>query len=72
MQEDTEDEMRPPPKLTKEEFQKWQAAHEAAQTAALEAKLAQREADVAAGKIPIDEMTGKELAKHHPEVFQGY
>jgi hypothetical protein len=72
MQEDSDDERRPPPKLSKEEFERWHAVEKAEQNAALTAKLAQREADLAAGKIPIDEMTGKELAKYHPEVFQGY
>jgi len=72
MQTDSDDEKGPPPKLTKEEFKLWQAAQQQEQAAALEAQIAQREADLAAGYIPIDEMTGKELAEHHPEVFQGY
>ena len=72
MEEEYEAERRPPPKLSKEEFEKWQAEHTAEQAAALEAQIQQREADLAAGRIPIDEMTGKELANYHPEVFQGY
>ncbi|KAG7672479.1 hypothetical protein Ndes2526B_g09002 [Nannochloris sp. 'desiccata'] len=72
MQEDSDDERRPPPKLTKEEFEQWQVGQQQQQAAALEAQIAQREADLAAGHIPIDEMTGKELARYHPEVFQGY
>jgi hypothetical protein len=72
MQEDSHDERRPPPKLTKEEFKQWQAGQQQEHAAVLEAQRAHREADLAAGHIPIDEMTGKELAKHHPEVFQGY
>jgi hypothetical protein len=72
MQEDIEDERRPPPKLTAEDFKHWQTEQSKAAAVIAEEKLAQREADLAAGRIPIEDMTGKELAKYHPEVFQGY
>lgn len=62
----------PGPKLTPAEFAAWQAAEKAERQADAEAAAAQRQADVAAGNVPLDDMTGKELAEHHPEVFKGY
>ena len=64
----------PPPskKMTKDDFEQWKLNQDAEQKAAAAAQLAQREADLAAGRIPAEEMTGRELAEHHPEVFDGY
>lgn len=66
------DEEDSPPKLSKDQFENWKAAQDAEKDAALAAAAAQRQADLLAGKIPLEEMTGRELAEHHPEVFQGY
>ena len=67
-----EDEPAPGPKLTPEEFAAWQTAEKAERQADAQAAAAQRQADLTAGKIPLDEMTGRELADHRPEVFRGY
>jgi hypothetical protein len=60
------------PKMTKDQFEQWKAAQEGERKAAEAAQIAQRRADLAEGRIPLDEMTGRELAEYHPEVFQGY
>ena len=61
------------PKLSREEFEVWKASQEAATIlVAKREAAAQREADLKAGKIPLDEMTGRELAEYNPEVFDGY
>lgn len=59
--------------LTEHEFRQWKVAqmHEQGKPGVMEQE-AQRRADVAAGHIPIEELTGRELAEHHPEVFEGY
>ena len=60
------------PTLTKDQFENWKAAQDAEKDAAVAAEAAQRQADLLSGKIPIEEMTGKELAEYHPELFRGY
>lgn len=62
-----------PSQLTEEEFRRWKAAHldEQGKSDAVDQE-AQRRADIAAGIVSIEEMTGRELAEHHPELFDGY
>ena len=60
---------RPGPHLSAEQFAAWKAskqAHRAFQTPE------ERERDIREGRVPVEQMTGRELAKHCPEVFDGY
>lgn len=59
------------PKLTPAEFQAWLQGKGAAQEQAA-AAVAEREAAIQAGSIPVEQLTGRELYAHHPEVFDGY
>lgn len=60
------------PKLTAEQFRRWKAEKEVTQRLAAQEAEAKRREDILAGRIPLEELTGKELAEHHPEVFEGY
>lgn len=53
-------------KLTAEEFKAFIDRKHAEDAAKAAQALAEREAAINAGTIPIDDMTGKELAEHHP------
>ena len=61
-----------PPKLTAAEFKQWHEEQEKERRAAEAEAIAQRRADLLANKIPVEEMTGKELHEFHPELFDGY
>lgn len=55
-----------PTHLTEREFKEWLANKQDALAAKAEEQAAKREADIVAGRIPIEQLTGKELADHHP------
>lgn len=59
------------PKLTPGEFTAWLQSKGAAPEQA-EAAAAEREAAIKAGAVPLEQLTGRELHTHHPEVFEGY
>ena len=60
------------PRLSEEEFRRWRQESGEARRAAEAAAAAQRRADLDAGRVPVDDMTGKELHEFHPELFEGY
>ena len=53
-------------RLTAEQLKEYLAARQAALKEAESRRKAEREANIAAGRITMEEMTGKELAEHHP------
>lgn len=59
------------PKLTPAEFQAWLQSKGAAPEQAA-AAAAEREAAIKAGRVPLEQLTGRELHAHHPEVFEGF
>lgn len=58
--------------MTAEQFQTWQAARMAATAAAAAQAAAAREAAIKTGSIPLEQLTGRELHEHHPELFEGH
>jgi len=60
------------PKLTQAEFQQWKQQQDELKLAATAAAADQRRRDLEAGRIPVEEMTGKELHEFHPELFEGF
>jgi hypothetical protein len=62
----------PPHALTAEEWARWKAEQAAQRELQQEASRVQRAADLASGRVPVDEMTGKELHQYHPELFENY
>lgn len=65
-------EERQDPGMTAEQFQTWQAARMAATAAAAAQAAAAREAAIKTGSIPLEQLTGRELHEHHPELFEGH
>jgi hypothetical protein len=60
------------PRLSLEQFAQWKALREQEKQQEVKRLAEQRVVDIKSGRIPLDELTGRELAEHHPEVFQGY
>jgi hypothetical protein len=58
----------PANRLTPAQFAAWKAAQDAARQQA----EAARAAEVAAGAVALEELTGKELFDTHPELFEDY
>ena len=62
-----------PSRMTAEELAAWLQRREQPPTAeAAAAAAAARRQDIAAGRVPPEALTGKELWEHHPEVFDGF
>lgn len=57
--------------VTREEVRAW-LEDRAREKRMREECAKQRELDIASGKIGVELLTGRELAVHHPEVFEGY
>jgi hypothetical protein len=58
--------------ITPEQFQAWQQQRGMPTAQALAAAAARRTAAIQAGSIPLEELTGRELHEHHPELFDGH
>ena len=53
-------------------YNRWKEERQQQQAAAAAAAVEQRRRDILTGRIPIEQLTGRELAEFHPEVFEGY
>eukprot|EP00192_Tetraselmis_astigmatica_P023080 CAMPEP_0117674530 /NCGR_PEP_ID=MMETSP0804-20121206/15093_1 /TAXON_ID=1074897 /ORGANISM="Tetraselmis astigmatica, Strain CCMP880" /LENGTH=75 /DNA_ID=CAMNT_0005483417 /DNA_START=38 /DNA_END=265 /DNA_ORIENTATION=- len=58
--------------LTAEQFQLWKEQRDQQAAQERRQRAAQRTADIHAGTVPLDDLTGKELFDHHPELFSSY
>ena len=59
-------------KITAAEFAKWKEKREKEAFQAREAAAAQRREAIKAGRVGIEQLTGRELFEYHPELFEGY
>jgi hypothetical protein len=60
-------------KLTAAQFQEFMQQRQQAPVAAAVAEAAaKRHADIKSGVIPHDQLNGRELHEHFPELFDGY
>ncbi|KAL6771551.1 hypothetical protein ACKKBG_A26835 [Auxenochlorella protothecoides x Auxenochlorella symbiontica] len=62
----------PPPQLTAEEYREWRQTRDAERAARVAQHAVDREAGILSGSIPPEQLTGRELARHYPELFDGY
>ena len=58
--------------MTPEQFQQWQQGKACAGAAAAEQAAADRLQAIREGRVPLEQLTVKELLEHHPEAFEGY
>lgn len=71
-QKDAQEQQRDKQTITPETFQAWQQQRGAPTAQSLAAAAAARTAAIRAGTVPLEELTGKELHEHHPELFEGH
>jgi hypothetical protein len=72
LQQQTEQQPQQPQSMTPEQFQQWQQGKACVGAAAAEQAAADRLQAIREGRVPLEQLTGKELHQHHPEVFEGY
>lgn len=58
--------------MNAEAFQRYLQGRGAVTAETLAAAAAARAAAIKEGRVPLEQLTGRELHEHHPEVFQGY
>lgn len=60
------------PKLTPEQLRGWLRRQGAETAESLAAAAAARQQAIREGRVPLEQLTGRELHEHHPEVFDGF
>ena len=60
------------PKLTPAEFLEWQRRKGVPTREAVAAAQAARQQAIRSGSLPLEQLTGRELHDHHPELFDGF